>query len=193
MSLIKAIRQQLGLSATPAQIPDFPWYFITSCGRVISVARGTPKEIVGGHTKKGGYRSVVLCGPDKSPTIKLVHRLVAESFLDPVDGKTWVNHKDGNKLNNSVENLEWTTPSENLTHARRNGLHPGFSHEYHVELGKKSGPSRALFTIEEASDLMEMKAELGISCSALAKIVGCSKDLIIRIDRGTQQNFREAA
>lgn len=55
----------------------------------------------------------------------LVHRIVAQLFLSPEEGKNLVNHKDGNKLNNHVENLEWSTAKENVNHAYSKGFYAG--------------------------------------------------------------------
>lgn len=52
----------------------------------------------------------------------LVHRLIATAFIPNPDGYKCVNHKDGNKLNNSVDNLEWCSYSDNLIHAYKNNL-----------------------------------------------------------------------
>lgn len=64
---------------------------------------------------------------------KYVHRLVATHFVPRVDGKTIVNHKDGNKLNNRADNLEWCTQAENIAHSIANGTfqssHQGFRTE----------------------------------------------------------------
>lgn len=49
--------------------------------------------------------------------MKLIHRLVAEAFLEATSDQTEVNHKDGNRANTRLENLEWVTRSENLKHS----------------------------------------------------------------------------
>lgn len=69
---------------------------------------------------KYGYKTVALTR-DKI-FLKKVHRLVAEVFIDNPDDLPQVNHLDGNKANNNLENLEWCTPMQNFDHAVRNGL-----------------------------------------------------------------------
>lgn len=59
---------------------------------------------------------------DGKPKYFLVHRLVAEAFLQKAEGKNCVNHKDGNPKNNNVSNLEWCDHTENNNHAFDNGL-----------------------------------------------------------------------
>jgi hypothetical protein len=58
-----------------------------------------------------GYKRVVLC-KNNTPRVFSVHRIVAEVFIDNPDNKPTVNHIDGNKENNSIDNLEWATRSE---------------------------------------------------------------------------------
>lgn len=76
---------------------------------------------------KTGYYCVAVkpCGRQGKGKCFRVHREVALAFLDKLDGKEFINHKDGNKLNNHIENLEWCTRQENIDHAYSNGLmHP---------------------------------------------------------------------
>jgi hypothetical protein len=65
---------------------------------------------------KSGYLLVSFC-VDNIKSNHNVHRLVARAFIPNESNKPQVNHKDGDKLNNSVENLEWATASENTKHA----------------------------------------------------------------------------
>lgn len=71
--------------------------------------------------RPNGYLIVTLCNRGKQTT-KSVHRLVAETFIEKESNKDQVNHKNGNKEDNRVDNLEWCTCKENINHAWENGL-----------------------------------------------------------------------
>ena len=73
------------------------------------------------ETNKSGYMRIKL-SKNGIRTWYLVHRLVALAFIENPDEKPYVNHKDGNKANNSVDNLEWCTSRENQVHAFATGL-----------------------------------------------------------------------
>lgn len=79
------------------------------------------KNIRGGNRRSGGYHYVHLCARSVGRNY-LVHRLVAMAFLPNPGNKREVNHKDGNPLNNHVDNLEWSTRKENARHAYDTGL-----------------------------------------------------------------------
>lgn len=98
-------------------------YQISNFGRVKSIQR-RGRHRTGIRTisyTRDGYAKVRLIFGKKDVTAR-VHRLVAEAFLPMVEGKNTVNHKDGNKLNNCVENLEWADRHEQMIHAYKNGL-----------------------------------------------------------------------
>ena len=80
--------------------------------------RKTNKQLTSFLTEKG-YERISLYGFGQY----YVHRLVAMIYIPNPDHKPQVNHKDGNKLNNHVSNLEWVTNQENRDHALQNGLH----------------------------------------------------------------------
>lgn len=89
---------------------------------------GSQRRNVGGtplkpKTKKNGYKEVSLnFGLNKNGTSKYVHRLIAQTFLGEISKGFNVNHKDGNKSNNKLSNLEIVTFSENQKHAYKLGL-----------------------------------------------------------------------
>lgn len=98
-----------------------PKYFICDKGFVISTTRGL--TILKPRMGKHGYTRVYLrdVNTHKRKDYKL-HRLVAEYFLDNDENFDIVNHIDGNKANNHVENLEWCTQRDNNLHAYAQGL-----------------------------------------------------------------------
>lgn len=72
---------------------------------------------------KNGYEQIcVSLGHRNRKKVFRVHRAILETFMPNPENKPEVNHKDGNKLNNHVSNLEWATESENIRHAYDNGL-----------------------------------------------------------------------
>ncbi|MEH4266008.1 NUMOD4 motif-containing HNH endonuclease [Klebsiella aerogenes] len=110
-------------------IPGFEGrYAITSDGRVLSKFKGWQPLRPG--TKPGGYLFVGLYASGSRVAVyKMVHRLVAEAFIPNPEGKPEVNHKDGDKRNNDVSNLEWVTRSENAIHGVAHDLlKHGFEH-----------------------------------------------------------------
>ena len=106
------------------------YYQVSNGGQV----RSLPRSIMQGKRQvnlKGrllkqcsdanGYQIVVLSKGGVHKSCR-AHRLVAETFIPNIDGKIEVNHINGNKKDNRVENLEWNTRKENIIHSHKNGL-----------------------------------------------------------------------
>mgnify|MGYP003536739552 CR=1 FL=1 len=104
-------------------------YEVSNYGKVISLPRlkygrygkhgirqsyMTKLKLLSPKVDKDGYLSVTLTDYDGNRVMHRVHRLVAIAFIDKVDGKDVVHHKDGNVENNTVNNLAWVTTQENL-------------------------------------------------------------------------------
>lgn len=111
-------------------IPDFPEYKINDKGEVFSLYKyktniitDTWRPVKWVLDKGVGYYLVTLVNATtKKRSNRFIHRLLAQAFIPNPDNKAHVNHKDGNKTNNALSNLEWNTPKENSQHAVDNGL-----------------------------------------------------------------------
>ncbi len=88
---------------------------ISTMGRFLRVSSNS---IINGYLISQGYVAVDLSGYGTFSA----HRLVAQTFIPNPENKPEVNHKDGYKVNNRVDNLEWMTPIENIQHAWQTGL-----------------------------------------------------------------------
>lgn len=95
-------------------------YEISNLGNVRNV---NTKKILKGRISKSGYYQVsVKIDATQNFCNRYIHRLVALYWIDNPENKREVNHKDGNKLNNMLENLEWVTSSENQKHRHLIGI-----------------------------------------------------------------------
>lgn len=131
-------------------------------------------KLVKGEIVKAGYRRVHVSHEGKDYKF-FVHRLVAEVFIDNPEKLPVVNHKDGDKLNNSVENLEWTTYSGNLSHAYRTGLRSCD--------GERNNMSK--LTLHQVSEIRSLYEKRGKNNSnTLAKVYKVSPKTILNIVSG---------
>lgn len=93
-------------------IPDFDNYLINEKGDIKSLYHNIILKPI---NHNNGYKCIVLYKNSKSFRF-YIHRLVAISFLTKPEGNFEINHKDGDKTNNNVSNLEWVTKSQNHIH-----------------------------------------------------------------------------
>ena len=152
-------------------------YEVSNTGRVRSLDRVVfLKNRWGGnskHTYKGrelslqiapnGYVHIDL-HREGTTTRVLVHRLVCEHFLDRIDGKDYVNHKNRDTSDNRVENLEWCTQSENIQYAYDGGTKTP-PHEKTVHMISEDGKSKRVF-----KSLKEAERQTGVKCANISKV-----------------------
>lgn len=104
---------------------------VRSLERVVKTPRATriaPATNLKGFTTDTGYHTVTLNGK-LVPLRSYIHKLVASAFIKNPHNYPQVNHIDGNKSNNFVDNLEWCTCQYNIQHAIRNGLMKGYTYD----------------------------------------------------------------
>ena len=139
-------------------------YLINKNGQVKSLKpfRGSNPIILKGSCPKG-YLLVTLQDVSKKiKKVRSIHRLLAETFIPNPNNYPVINHKDGNKLNNSLDNLEWCTVSHNNLHAYKNGLNKAVNGEKHYRHILKEGDiadiRNSSKTNKELSDIYSVDA-----------------------------------
>lgn len=135
-----------------------------------------------------GYATVVI-----RKKTHMVHRLVAQAFIPNPEGKQYVNHLDGDKLNNHVSNLEWCTIAENNAHARETGLHKQ-ARGHKIRYRSAESKQTALANLKDKSKLTDDEVrycrqvhrprDKEFSATALAQRFGTSVAAMCKIING---------
>lgn len=147
-------------------IDGFPGYEISSACRIRSLPH---KRILKQSNHIKGYMTIGL-RKNRESSSRLVHRLFAIAFVPNPENKPFINHKNGNKKDNTIENLEWCTGKENSIHASLNGmLHPWLKGKLNHHLSKPiiqlsiSGKE-----LRRWPSLAEAQRQLGVSDKAVS-------------------------
>lgn len=155
-------------------------YEVSNLGRVKSLDRVDSRgwaikgRIMKMFLNRAGYFKVQLFCNGK-PSTRLVSRLVAQAFISNPENKPTVNHLNGNKASNVVENLEWATHEENSKHAVATGLRP-------PNRGIKNGQSKLTPALIHRARTLN---EVGHGQRKIAKLFGVSKSCIASALKGT--------
>lgn len=167
-------------------------YEVSNDGRVRRIAGWSNKNngyrYPTGELKQNnvhGYMRVALYKKGV-PTRYSVHRLVASAFLKNPNNLPQVNHKDGNKGNNNVKNLEWVTQSQNMKHARDTGLYPNDTprmRRARSEVGRKTQNILKVRPRKPVIVTTEKETMRFSSCKECAKTLGLSVASVSRLCR----------
>ena len=169
-------------------------YQVSSLGRVRSLDRtlldkNNVEYKVKGKIRKisctgRGYQDIQLSKEGESKMF-LVHRLVAETFLDNPENLPIVNHIDGNKSNNNIGNLEWVSNSDNINHAISTGLRKTSDIETHI---KKEGNSGATVK-EKVEDILYVFPNM--KAKDIAELVGSKPSYVYKIKKRMSMSEEE--
>ena len=161
-------------------------YQVSSFGQIKSVARITTspsgrwrplkERTMSQKISNEGYYVIGL-SKNSIKSMPNVHKLVANAFVPNPDGKDTINHKDGNKLNNHVSNLEWATRHEQMAHAFGTGLiNPYNRTKFTDELKEKVQD----YYIETGCSIRELCRVFGIKPRSAGRIVEAAGDKLLK-------------
>lgn len=159
-----------------ATIAGYPAYKITSDGKVFSCFKPKTsiitdiwRELKQVHDKSCGYMIVTLSkGNKQGRKNKRVHRLLMEAFVPNPNNYPQINHIDGNKLNNSLDNLEWCTSKHNTNHAIKIGLrdiHNQWNNKQIIQMDEEFNE------IAEFSSMHEAGRITGVAWQNISKVI----------------------
>jgi len=136
-------------------------YEVSDIGNVKRTYSESRERILKNQYDKAGYAYVVI-----GKKLKLIHRLVGQTFIPNPENKEQINHINGEKGDNRVENLEWATRSENVRHAfdvlKRERSLKGVIGEKHPNFGRKGALSKKSKTVIQIKDGKVINSFIGI-------------------------------
>ena len=141
-------------------------YQVSNMGKIKSLkfSHGNKEKILKGNKEKFGYLVVTLYKNKGRKNFK-IHRLVAETFIPNPKNLPQVNHIDGNKQNNRIDNLEWCTAKENTNHAHKTGL----ANNDNLKIKVKQYDLNGNF-IREWDSITDIEKSLNIDKSSVVKV-----------------------
>lgn len=171
-------------------------YEVSNCGRVRSLPRVTTRKngmplTVAGRVRKiqtfpTGYRYVTL----RDRTV-YIHRLVAAAFIPNPEDKPEVNHRDGDKANNRVSNLEWATRRENVAHAFATGIVQQNGSDNPMSKLQEVDVEDILRRLAGGAKQRDLAAAFGVTKDAISSIALRKKWAHVRVDGETENLIRK--
>lgn len=147
-------------------------YFVSDKGYILSSLRGQG-VILTNSVARGGYRQVCLTRTDGTTLSVKVHRLVATAFLPNPNNLPHLNHKDENRANNALSNLEWCTPHYNNYYSKAG---------YYKSLAGKGVGNNAKLSIEDIEDMKLFRAN-NVKLKDIARVYNVAHTYVCNLTR----------